>query len=250
MKKVALFFVLVSISAMSFAQLTIGGHFAYNSTWIMNKQVFDEGAEMDVAASFGNYYGLIAGYYFSDNFGLEVNFNSNKLVQKYQGSVKYIASDERNDYNASTVLRTTDIPVLMKFGKNSYFELGPVIQLVNKATYSRFYTDDAANNLPIGWYNDRIYQFTDASTNSVKDNFNGLGFGVALGFGANFDLIDDVLKMNFGMRFNYILTDMQGINGLGYTKENTQYITDAERVNFASHPLYGGLKVGLVYFFQ
>jgi len=32
----------------------------------MNKQVFDAGPEMDVAFSFGSYYGIIAGYYFSD----------------------------------------------------------------------------------------------------------------------------------------------------------------------------------------
>ena len=81
MKKVAFLFILLGITTMSFAQLTVGGHFAYNSTWLMNKQVFDAGAEMDVAASFGNYYGIIAGYYFSDQFGVEANINFNKLKQ-------------------------------------------------------------------------------------------------------------------------------------------------------------------------
>jgi len=246
MKKIALIFVFAAVSTISFAQLTVGAHFAYNSTWLMNKQVFDEGAEMDVAASFGNYYGLIAGYYFSDEFGLEINFNANKIEQKYSGSIQFILSDERNNYNASTVLKTTDIPILMKFGKNSYFELGPLFQLINKATYSR--TFDATSNL--GWYNDAFYTFSNEVNKAVKSDFNGMGIGVCMGFGANFNLIEDVLKLNFGLRFNYILTDIQGINGLGLVKDDPNYISDSERVNFKTNPLYGGLKMGLIYYFE
>ncbi|HNQ68698.1 MAG TPA: hypothetical protein PKN32_09985 [Bacteroidales bacterium] len=246
MKKIVLIFVFAAVSTISFAQLTVGGHFAYNSTWLMNKQVFDEGAEMDVAASFGNYFGLIAGYYFSDEFGLEINFNSNKIEQKYSGSIKYVLSDERNNYNASTVLKTTDIPILMKFGKNSYFEFGPLFQLINKATYTR--TFDATSNF--GWYNDKVYPFTNELNKGVKAEFNGMGVGVCMGFGANFNLIEDVLKLNFGLRFNYILTDIQGVNGLGLVKEDPSYISDSERVNFKTNPLYGGLKMGLVYIFE
>lgn len=248
MKKLGILLVLVSISAMSFAQLTLGGHFAYNSTWLMNKQVFDAGAEMDIAASFGSYYGLIAGYYVTDNFGFEINFNANKIEQKYSGSIDYLFSDTlRNAYNASTVLKTTDIPVLFKFGQNSYFELGPVIQLVNKATYTR--TFEEVNALNPGWYNSMGYAFSNVTNEGVKSTFNGVGFGVAFGFGANFNIIEDVLKFNFGMRFNYILSDLEGINGLGLTKDSN-FVTDAAKVNFYNHPLYGGLKVGLIYCFE
>ena len=34
---------------------------------------------MDVEASFGHYYGFIAGYYFSDIVGLELNMNEIKF---------------------------------------------------------------------------------------------------------------------------------------------------------------------------
>jgi hypothetical protein len=248
MKKVALFFVLVSISVMSFSQLILGGHFAYNSTWLMNKQVFDAGAEMDIAASFGSYYGLVAGYYVEDKFGIEININSNKIEKKYQGSIDYLFSDTlRNTYNASTVLKTTDIPILLKFGENSYFEIGSVIQLVNKATYTR--TFEEVNVLNPGWYNSMGYTFSNLSNEGVKSTFNGVGFGVAFGFGANFNIIEDVLKFNFGMRFNYILSDLEGINGLGLTKDS-DYVTESGKVNFYNHPLYGGLKVGLIYYFD
>lgn len=247
MKKFALFFVFISFSYMSYSQLYLGGQFAYNSTWLMNKQVFDEGAELDIAASFGNYYGIVGGYYFSDDFGLEFNCNFNKIEQKYTGSIKYILTEERNAHNSSIVMNTIDFPVLMKFGKKSYFELGPVIMLVNKATYTRTFEDET---ILLGWYNNMSYPFSNKVNEGVKSKFNGSGFGVALGFGANMDLIEDVLKFNFGLRFNYIFTDMQGINGLGYDKTELVYMTDAERVNFKTFPLYGGLKVGLTYYFD
>lgn len=247
MKKSILLILFVGITVVSFAQLTLGGHFAYNSTWLMNKQVFDEGPEMDIAVSYGSYYGVFAGYYFSDNFGVEINFNPNKIEQKYEGSVKYFFSDERNTYNASTVMRTLDVPILMKFGKSSYFEIGPLVQLVNKVTYSR--TFEETNIINPGWYNDMAYGFENASSVGVKSNFKGTGFGVTMGFGANFNIIDDVLKLNFGARFNYVLSDLEGVNALGLTKDSN-FVPDDEKVNFKNNPLYGGLKIGLVYFFE
>ncbi len=247
MKKTFLLIVFVGIAAMSFAQLTLGGHFAYNSTWLMNKQVFDEGAEMDVAVSYGTSYGIIAGYYFSDDFGLEINFNPNKIEQKYEGSIKYFFSDERNSYNASTIMKTLDIPVLMKFGKNTYFELGPLVQMVNKVTYTR--TFEETNILYPGWYHSRSYSFKNVSSEGVKSSFKDIGFGASLGFGANFNIIEDQLKLNFGLRFNYILTDLEGVNGLGLTKDSN-FVPDDEKVNFKTNPLYGGIKIGLVYIFD
>ena len=247
MKKLILFFVLVSISVMSFAQLTLGAHFAYNSTWLMNKQVFDEGPEMDIAASFGTYYGIIAGYYFSDNFGVEINFNPNKIEQKYAGSIKYFFNDDRNSYDASTVIKTLDIPILMKFGKNSYFELGPLVQLINKATYSR--TFEETNLFNFGHYNNQDYIFSDATNIAVKSDFKGTGIGITMGFGANFNIVEDVLKLNFGLRFNYILSNIEGINALGETVDS-EFVPDADKANFYNNPLYGGLKVGLIYIFD
>lgn len=249
MKKIAFLFILVNISLLSFAQFNVGGHFAYNSTWLMNKQVFDAGAEMDVAASFGSSFGIIAGYYFSDQFGLETNINFNKLKQNYEGSIKYFftLNDERNAYTATTVLNTLDIPVLMKFGKNTYFEFGPMFQFVNKATYTR--TFDETDVLNPGTYHGMAYSFANREDIAVKSNFKNVGIGVAFGFGANFNIIEDALKLNFGVRFNYILTDMQGINGLGEIKDSN-FVTADEKDNFKTNPLYGGLKIGLIYIFN
>lgn len=244
MKKFLLISLLISFSYLGFSQFFVGGQFAYNSTWLMNKQVFDEGAEMDVAASFGNYFGATAGYYFNDKFGLELNANFNKIEQKYTGNFKQVLSNDRAYYSASTVLKTTDIPVLLKFGKASYFELGGLFSFVNKVTYSRNFDD----NYLVGIYKDNLpIGLTDIEPKDVKETFKNYGFGVAMGFGANFNLIEDVLKLNFGMRFNYIITDLEGVNGLGFTKENRPYVSEYEAKVFKTNPLYGGIKLGLIY---
>lgn len=249
MKKLVLFFAFVSIVFVGIAQegLNLGLHYAYNSTWLMNKQVFDEGPEMDPVSSFGSYFGLIAGYSFEDNFGLEINFNQNTLNQDYAGDIKYLLNENRNEYTASTVIKTLDIPILLKFGSASYFEIGPLVQVINKATYTRTFDDTGA--LSFGYYNDELYAFTDAAAIGVKSDFAELGFGVTMGFGANFNIIEDVLKLNFGLRFNYILSDLEGVNGLGLTKDDSLVPTD-DKVNFYNHPLYGGVKLGLIYYFD
>ncbi len=248
MKKVVLIFAFIGVmfSAMAQEGLILGVHYAYNSTWLMNKQVFDEGPEMDIASSFGSYYGLIVGYNFADNFGVELNINPNKIVQKYQGGIKYLLSDDRYTYDASTVLRTMDIPVLLKFGNSAYFEIGPLVQIINKATYIIDYESDGA--LTYGSYNG-LFPITDQPSTDVKSTFKNNAFGATFGFGANFNLVEDVLKLNFGVRFNYILTDIEGVNGLGLTKESG-YVLEDTQVNFYNHPLYGGIKIGLVYYFD
>lgn len=249
MKKVVLVIAFISVMFAAVAQegLNLGLHYAVNSTWLMNKQVFDEGPEMDVAPSIGGYFGVIAGYYFSDNFGLELNINSNTMSQGYLGAVDNFFNNDVNIYTSSTIMKTMDIPVLMKFGKSTYFEIGPLVQFVNKATYTRTFME--TNILSPGLYNNMAYSFSNVSGIGVKSDFKGIGFGASFGFGANINLIEDVLRLNFGARFNYIITDMEGINGLGLTKDSN-FVPDSEKENFHTNPLYGGLKVGLIYYFD
>lgn len=237
-----LFLVLSLISFKSNSQFVVGMHGAANSTWILNKQVFDEGLEMDVDVSFGKYFGFVGAYYFTDNIGLEMNFNYNTINQKYLGSIKYLLSENRNTYTSLVKYNAFDVPLLLKFGHSSYFEIGGVYQIVNKVTYTRTF-EQTAN---IGTYKSYPYTFSNVSEIGVKNNFKNNGIGIAFGFGVNMNLINDVLYLNFGFRANYILTNMQGINALGFNKESN-YVTDSEKPNFKSNPLYGGLKFGLVY---
>ena len=248
MKKIFFISLFVSLAFTSFSQFYAGAHFAYNSTWLMNKQVFDEGPEMDIAVSFGNYFGVMAGYYFTDQLGVEININPNKIVQKYRGDFKLSGTDERAYYNSSTVLNTIDFPILLKLGKVAYFELGGIFSLVNQATYNKKFD----GNYVIAVYKDIPFytDFANRENVDVKETFKDFGFGAVIGFGTNINLIEDALKLNFGLRFNYIITDLQGINALGYTKDVRPWVSEKETKTFKTNPLYLGLKAGLIYEFN
>jgi hypothetical protein len=230
MKRIKFTIVLAFISIISFAQEGpfFGANFAYNTTWLMNKQVFDKpSSEIAPEASFGSYYGIIAGYNFNDEVGLELNFNINNIKQKYSGDLGVFGGD----FVASTHLRALDIPLLFKFGMDSYFELGPVLQILNGATYTRTHDNS----------------FLNISNQDVLDTFNKTNYGIAFGFGTNLDIIEYKLKFKFGFRFQYTLTDMEGINGFGQTKENI-LIPATEKENFHNNALLGGIRFGLVYY--
>ncbi|PLX09530.1 MAG: hypothetical protein C0596_03080 [Marinilabiliales bacterium] len=260
---------------LTFAQqgFKLGLHYSFNNTWIMNKQVFDKGPDMDFVLSTGYYFGSIIAYDFNDNLGIELNVNTNYVNQNYTGKMQTV-SDGENIYNSHIKLKTIDIPLMCKYGSKFYFEFGPVFQFVTDAifsidfeketqtilvtsgqNYSDTYTTEQLNlksqylTINQGVYNALYYEYRDVSDLNVEDKFYNTGFGLAFGFGANFTLIEDILFLNAGFRVNYILTDYKGVNALGLEKYS-EYIRDDERKNFYSKPLYGGIKLGLYYKFQ
>lgn len=248
MKKIFLASLFICFIFKGYSQFYLGGQFAYNNTWLLNKQVFAEGPEMDVEASFGNYYGVIAGYYFSDIVGLELNMNINKISQKYRGDFNIPFVDERAYYNSSLVLNTMDFPLLLKLGKSVYFEFGGIFSLVNQATYNKKFD----GNYVIAVYKDIPFytDFANRENVDVKETFKDFGFGAVIGFGTNINLIEDALKFNFGLRCNFIISDLEGINALGYTKDVRPWVSEKESKVFKTNPLYLGLKAGLIYEFN
>jgi len=248
MKKIFLASLFICFIFKGYSQFYLGGQIAYNNTWLLNKQVFAEGPEMDVEASFGNYYGVIAGYYFSDIVGLELNMNINKISQKYRGDFNIPFVDERAYYNSSLVLNTMDFPLLLKLGKSVYFEFGGIFSLVNQATYNKKFD----GNYVIAVYKDIPFytDFANRENVDVKETFKDFGFGAVIGFGTNINLIEDALKFNFGLRCNFIISDLEGINALGYTKDVRPWVSEKESKVFKTNPLYLGLKAGLIYEFN
>ncbi len=248
MKKIFLASLFICFIFKGYSQFYLGGQIAYNNTWLLNKQVFAEGPEMDVEASFGHYYGFIAGYYFSDIVGLELNMNINKISQKYRGDFNIPFVDERAYYNSSLVLNTMDFPLLLKLGKSVYFEFGGIFSLVNQATYNKKFD----GNYVIAVYKDIPFytDFANRENVDVKETFKDFGFGAVIGFGTNINLIEDALKFNFGLRCNFIISDLEGINALGYTKDVRPWVSEKESKVFKTNPLYLGLKAGLIYEFN
>lgn len=87
MKKVLLslivFLYALSVQAQGFRVGMSGG---INSTWLMNKNVFDANDELDIASSFGGRVGFDAIYSFNDKIGLSLGLNFlSSHNQKYTG---------------------------------------------------------------------------------------------------------------------------------------------------------------------
>jgi hypothetical protein len=234
----------VFIGLSSFAQAFYGGvEGAFQNTWFMNKAVFDRGASQDVDVTFGQNYGIVAGFMFSESFGLEVNFLYNHMGQKYVGEADPIAGILA-DYSSESFVNTVDVPILARFGKDAYFNIGPVISLTQAANFT--YTD--------GSY---LSEYTNIQGDN-KDLYQKMFFGVALGFGGDIHLTKR-LAIRAGMRFYYALQDIGGVNAYGWDKATTierdhlYNLTHPENDDhwghkeFSTNPLTGQLRLGVVY---
>ncbi len=78
--------VIASISTQAQGSFRIGISGGVNSTWMMNKNVFDYDDALDVSATFGGRFGIDAIYSFSEKAGVGIGFNFiSRNSQKYQG---------------------------------------------------------------------------------------------------------------------------------------------------------------------
>jgi opacity protein-like surface antigen len=245
MRKKLLLAVFVLISYFASAQFYMGGSFAENSTWLLNKAVFDRGSEQDIAASFGNNYGIVAGMKFSDNLGVEINFLFNTHTQNYTGTsvVKPGPVEFDCDYTSKSTYHSIDIPILFKTGDKAYFEIGPQLSLLQSARFEINYSDNCILN-------------DEAREN--KEDYTSTFFGFAMGFGGNIDITDN-FKLTLGLRLYYGISDIGGVNAWGWNKETTTKQDDNYNIlnpdddnhyghkDFKTNPAAGGLRIGLIY---
>ena len=269
MKKFVIVLLFVSVTMWSFSQnllsFRVGFQFTGTSSWLMNKQVFDDGPALDVAPSWGRYFGPTVAVKFLKVVGVEVNLNFNRIKQNYTGKFEY-GGVEINDYNSFISYNSFDIPVLVTIGNLVYFEAGPILHFFTKAKYNIKFTKTDMQN-KIGVYNDLPYPCVSLEDEDVSANFKKFGFGAAIGFGVNVPLPKNI-KINAGVRINYVFQDMQGVNGLLYTKDygydynkpeysnlrGSYTLTDKwfnknEAKNFKNNPLYAGIRLGIIYEF-
>ncbi len=240
MKKLILLFSVVLMTlGVSAQNFYFGGAFSAKSTWLLNKAVFDRGASQDIGASFGTDFGIIAGMQFDESTGLELNFLFNSFSQNYVGQMD-ISNEE---YTSKSIYKSVDIPILFKTGEGAYFEVGPVLSFVNKASFQ------------FDWSN-ALYGDTAAYDN--KESYNNFVFGAMMGFGGNIDVSDN-LKITLGLRFYYGITDLGGVNAFGWNKAETTRQDEIYQLfkptednhyghkDFKTNPLSGALKIGLIY---
>jgi hypothetical protein len=162
-----------------------------NSTWLLNKNVFDQGDDLDVASTFGGRFGVEGIYSFSEKAGISLGLNFiSGHNQKYTGDL-----GTNVNYDAKTMLRYLDIPVLFRLtsGSGSYFEIGPQLSILSSAKQDYTLSPDPNK--------------TSYSGEDVKWAFNSTNVALVFGFGADIDVSENVY-ITTGLRLGYGFTDV------------------------------------------
>lgn len=192
MKK--LFFAIVLIATaftVNAQQFNIGLGGGVYSTWLVNKNVSDQGPELDFASTFGGQVGLSLQYYFKDNLGITTGLLFTGHNQKYTGDL-----GNNESFEAKVKLRYLDVPFLLRMGggaKGAYFEFGPQFSFLMSAKES--YTSTPA---------DADFDYADKN---IKENLKSSVIAGVLGFGVDIDASENV-TITTGLRLGYGFTDV------------------------------------------
>jgi hypothetical protein len=200
MKKLILVAALAAITfgAQAQGEITIGLKGAFNYTGLFNNNVSDQGYELDYAPSTGGSFGASFNYRLAEKSSIDVNILISGQNQKYD--LNYGTEVKPSPGTVETKLKYIDIPVLFKMGNGNgaYFEIGPQLSFLSSAkesfNSSAVITDNNGNT--ISNYSDKDF----------KNDFIGFGLSGVIGFGADFEL-NDQLGLTAGIRLGYMLTD-------------------------------------------
>ena len=195
MKKLILVAALAAITfgAQAQGEITIGLKGAFNYTGLFNNNVSDQGYELDYAPSTGGSFGASFNYRLAEKSSLDVNILISGQNQKYD--LNYGTEAKPSPGTVETKLKYIDIPVLFKMGNGNgaYFEIGPQLSFLSSAKETATRADITSND----------FNYTNKD---VKNDFNGFGLSGVIGFGADFEL-NDQLGLTAGIRLGYMLTD-------------------------------------------
>ena len=232
-KKIALFIFTISISTAIFGQqLEISARGSYKSTWLFNKNISDLGDKQDYAAGWGYNYGLSACIYFNSKIGIEVDGLLNMHAGNYAGTL-----DSQRTYTSNVKMNSIEIPLLFKLKSSTgaYLEIGPQLGMINSAHYQflqSYYNSSTGANV------------NNNSSYFVDSNYATTNISAVLGFGINIKLVSH-LSLKTGIRFEYGLTDLKGVDALGQNLANTVLYP----TKYATNSAAGGLFLALTWRF-
>jgi hypothetical protein len=160
--------------------------------------VSDQGYELDYAPTTGGSFGASFNYRLAEKSSIDVNILISGQNQKYD--LKFGPEATALPATVETNLKYIDIPVLFKLGNGNgaYFEVGPQLSFLSSAkesfNSSAVITDNNGNTI------------SNYSDKNFKNDFNGFGLSGVIGFGADFEL-NDQIGLTAGIRLGYMFTD-------------------------------------------
>jgi hypothetical protein len=220
----------LSASAQNF-RIGLGGGF--NSTWLANSNVSDQGDDLDFAVTFGGSIGIEGVYGFNEKSGISIAMLYSGHNQKYEGEAG------NTSYESTVKMRYLDIPILFRITSPSgtYFEVGPQVGFLMSADEEGDLGPDI----------------------DVKDSFEGTNIAGVLGFGVDIDVSENVI-ITTGLRLGYGFTDatseyssesdLDAALSEGKVGTSTYYAHYDNKNNFGyekTNRIFGGLKLGVTY---
>ena len=219
MKRGTILLMVAAICQIANAQTVfdIGGYGEGNTTWLLNKNVNNDGDEQDIEFSGAIHFGFHSIVYFTDALGLETGVSFGKFSQKYIGGEGgQIILESSND------LSTFSIPFYVKLGKEAFFEFGIKYTNISKATHTNNvglfdpgvkYTG-LGTILGIGlpWVGTGPLEGSPPA--DVKGYYKNSFVSGVMGFGGNIEITDWVF-LTMGMRFAWGFSDVKGVDGYG-----------------------------------
>ena len=100
----------------------------FNSTWLFNQNISEQGKEQDYAPSWGSNYGL--------GFGLRMGFFSLGMETNFGGhNAEYAGEILSQSYSSMVNLKTFQLPIYLRFQNKggAYFELGAQYNKIRSA---------------------------------------------------------------------------------------------------------------------
>ncbi|MBL0342506.1 MAG: PorT family protein [Bacteroidetes bacterium] len=239
--------VIAALSTQAQGSFRVGVSGGVNSTWLMNKNVFDANDGLDIAATFGGRFGIDAIYSFNPKLGVGIGFNFiSKNCQKYSGDKTGLDGD------LTTSLNYFDIPVLLRLTSSggTYFEVGPQFGFLTKAEET---------------YEGNVSSPFDYSDVDVKNSFETTNIALVFGFGVDIDVTENIF-ITTGLRLGYGFSDVtkEYENGLEFLTDNPEALTnnaiyltnsaaqtdDNGKRNYEkTSRVFGGLNIGVSYKF-
>ncbi len=242
MKQLFIVIIALSFSTASSAQIHAGIKGQYASTWLLNKNIFDAGDELDYKVSFGSSFGVHGIYMLGQQSGIGLGLGVSNINQQLESNFL----DETIVFE--TALKYTDVGLFYTYIAEGglYLEIGPQFSFRNEEVEETFDKDGD---------NQDIDTFTDPNMN------NTTVFGV-FGIGGLIELNDEI-KLMVGLRLGYGFSDLTNelsqaeIDDLdsdvtsGHT-QLAQYEASAEDPDLSyqsTNPAFAGFNLGVFYTF-